>query len=147
MTLQELMELGAISFEHIDIGFSEYNHRVIKLGEKDAISHLKRLREEYGRDNAFVDFYYFRLDEYAKEEVQSQLTPVQIAYLDSIKPENVQEQIVFPLEDIMLSIIAKLNATEMLFSTVYFLESKESGKTRTTWWGNYNQEYVCFMDL
>ena len=42
---------------------------------------------------------------------------------------------------------AKLNAEEMLFSTIYFLPSgKADGRGRTTWWGNYEKEYICFCD-
>ena len=48
------------------------------------------------------------------------------------------------LEDKLLRIITKLNAEEVLFSTIYFLEG--GGRPRTTWWGNYDKEYICFRD-
>lgn len=53
------------------------------------------------------------------------------------------EEIIFPLDEMLLQIITKLNQTEMLFSTIYF--AGEKGK-RSTWWGNYREEYLAFWE-
>ena len=39
------------------------------------------------------------------------------------------------------NICAKLNATEMLFCTIYM-----TGDYPSTWWGNYGGEYVVFTE-
>lgn len=57
--------------------------------------------------------------------------------------ECMKEEIIFPMDEMLLSITTKLNEKEMLFSTIYF--AGEKGE-RSTWWGNYNQEYIVFTD-
>jgi len=50
--------------------------------------------------------------------------------------------VVFPLDEQLLKIAAKLNEKEILFSTFYFV-----GNQASTWWGNYNREYLIFTQL
>lgn len=57
--------------------------------------------------------------------------------------ETGAEEIIFPLDEKLLQIITKLNQAEMLFSTIYF--TGEKGK-RSTWWGNYGEEYLAFWE-
>jgi hypothetical protein len=148
MTTKELQDRGAIFFEKITEGFNNYADVKLVMDEKKALAHFKNLRKEYGADNAFADFYYYRLDEDAREMVEELLTSDDLSYLSLIKPdsESVEEDIIFPLDDKLLKIIVKLNAEEMLFSTIYFVQGKADGRARTTWWGNYEHEYVCFKD-
>ena len=146
MTIIELLEEKAIYFEKITEGLHLYADVKLVLDEKKALVHFKNLRKEYGAGHAFADFYYFRLDEEAKEMVDEILTVEQKSYLQMIKPDSdsVEEEIIFPLEDPLLEIIVKLNAHEILFSTIYFTSG--GGRERTTWWGNYEHEYICFRD-
>ena len=90
---------------------------------------------------------YYRLDLDSREMVDEVLTDAEKTYLNLMMPEDLDEDIVFPLDDKLLKIIVKLNAEEILFSTIYFLPSeKAGGRGRTTWWGNYEKEYICFCD-
>lgn len=148
MTTYELQEKGAIVFEKITEGFSQYADVKLVLEEKKALTHFKNLRKEYGADRSFVDFYYFRLDEDAREMVDELLTAEDRSCLQQIKPDdaNMEEEIIFPLDERLLRIVVKLNAEEMLFSTIYFLENRKAGRARMTWWGNYGHEYICFRD-
>lgn len=148
MTTKELQEQGAIFFEKITEGFHEYADVKLVMDEKKALAHFNNLRKEYGKENCFADFYYFRLDEDAQEMVNELLSAEDRSYLQLIKPdpEILEDEIIFPLDDHLLKIIVKLNAEEMLFSTIYFVEGKSSGRARTTWWGNYEHEYICFRD-
>lgn len=148
MTAMELKEKGAIYFEKITEGFAHYKDVKLVLDEKKAFAHFKNLLKEYGAENAFADFYYFRLDEDAREMTDELLTAEERAYLQLLQPdpECAEEEIIFPLEEKLLRIIVKLNAGEMLFSTIYFVADKGCERPRTTWWGNYEHEYICFRD-
>ncbi len=148
MTIEELRERGAICFDKITQGFSDYADVKLVMNEKRAFTNFKSLRKEYGADNSFADFYYFRLDMDAREMVNELLTEEEISWLSLIEPtpDDVEDEIVFPLTDKLLRIIVKLNAQEMLFSTIYFVQPDPDGRPRTTWWGNYEQEYICFRD-
>ncbi len=148
MTIEELRERGAICFDKITQGFADYADVKLVMNEKRAFTNFKSLRKEYGADNSFADFYYFRLDMDAREMVNELLTEEEISWLSLIEPtpDDVEDEIVFPLTDKLLRIIVKLNAQEMLFSTIYFVQPDPDGRPRTTWWGNYEQEYICFRD-
>ena len=118
------------------------------MDEKRAYDHFKSLKKEYGADHSFADFYYFRLDEESREMVDELLTADEMDYLQIIRPfpEETEEEIIFPLDDRLLQIIVRLNAREMLFSTIYFVQPDPEGRRRTSWWGNYGHEYICFRD-
>ncbi len=148
MTVQQLTEKGAIYFDKITTGLKEYADVKLTMDEKRAYSHFKSLKKEYGAENAFADFYYFRLDYDAREMVNELLSPDEVEYLNLIAPmpEDVEEEIIFPLDDKLLRIIVRLNAAEMLFSTIYFVASERCDRVRTSWWGNYEKEYICFKD-
>lgn len=145
MTTWELKQRGAIFFEKITEGLHNYAEVKLVMDEKKALSHFKNLKKEYGAENSFADFYYYRLDEDAREMVDELLTSEEQSYLSLLKPDD-EDEIIFPLDDKLLKIIVKLNAEEMLFSTIYFVEGKAGARARTTWWGNYENEYICFRD-
>ncbi len=148
MTKQQLKKKGAICFEKITDGLKKYADVKLIMDEKKAFSHFKSLRKEYGVENAYADFYYFRLDFDAREMVNELLSPEDIRYLELICPLPGEEddEIIFPLDEKLLRIIVRLNASEMLFSTIYFIGSERCDRVRTTWWGNYGKEYICFKD-
>ena len=148
MTAEELKEQGAIYFKKITEGFRSYADVKLVMDEKRAYDHFKSLKKEYGADHAFADFYYFRLDEESREMVDELLTADEMDYLQIIRPfpEETEEEIIFPLDDRLLQIIVRLNAREMLFSTIYFVQPDPEGRRRTSWWGNYGHEYICFRD-
>lgn len=148
MTTKELRDHGAIFFEKITEGFRDCAYIKLVLDEKKALNHFKSLKKEYGADNSFADFYYYRLDEDARGMVDELLTAQEQSYLKLLKPdsEQVEDEIIFPLDDELLKIIVKLNAQEMLFSTIYFVSGKSTERSATTWWGNYGHEYICFRD-
>ena len=148
MTAEELKEQGAIYFEKITEGFRSYADVKLVMDEKRAYDHFKSLKKEYGADHAFADFYYFRLDEESREMVDELLTADEMDYLQIIRPfpEETEEEIIFPLDDRLLQIIVRLNVREMLFSTIYFVQPDPEGRRRTSWWGNYGHEYICFRD-
>ena len=148
MTAEELKEQGAIYFEKITEGFRSYADVKLVMDEKRAYDHFKSLKKEYGADHAFADFYYFRLVEESREMVDELLTADEMDYLQIIRPfpEETEEEIIFPLDDRLLQIIVRLNAREMLFSTIYFVQPDPEGRRRTSWWGNYGHEYICFRD-
>ncbi len=148
MTIEELKEKGAICFDKIDEGLADYADVKLVMDEKRAMTHFKSLRKEYGAENSFADFYYFRLDKDAREMVNELLSEEQVSWLELISPtpDDVEDELIFPLTDKLLRIIVRLNAQEMLFSTIYFVQPDDDGRPRTTWWGNYGKEYICFRD-
>lgn len=148
VTTEELKTRGTIYLEKITEGFQSYADVKLIMDEKRAYEHFKSLKKEYGAENSYADFYYFRLDEDSREMVNELLTADEIAYLQILKPlpEETEEEIIFSLDDRLLQIIVKLNAREMLFSTIYFVQPDPEGRRRTSWWGNYGHEYICFRD-
>ncbi len=148
MTTEELRARGAICFDKISEGFANYADVTLVMDERKALTHFKSLRKEYGAENSFADFYYFRLDVDAREMVDELLSEEEVSWLGLISPfpDEIEEEIIFPLTDRLLRIIVRLNAREMLFSTIYFVQPDKNGRPRTTWWGNYGKEYICFRD-
>ena len=145
ITVVTLLEYGAIFFERIQEGLQNYHSHIIKQSEQEAYLFFMNKIKQYEEQNCFVDFYYFRLEQEAKEKVDTLLTAQEREYLGSIQPIQGQEiHFIFPLRQELLSIIVKLNASEMLFSTLYFISN--GILPRLTYWGNYNQEYVQFQD-
>ena len=53
--------------------------------------------------------------------------------------EHKEGQVLFQANEILFSICSRLNAAEMLFCTIYV-----TGEYPSTWWGNYNGEYIVF---
>lgn len=168
MTSEELKKKGAIYFENICVGLNQYKDEKMVLNKEEALSHFQKLIQQHGQENSYVDFYYYRLDANAQHVIEQALTEEERTYLEKIRPdkcENMEEEIIFPLTEELLEIVVKLNAGEILFSTLYFVvparelsTSEQSGAVkepgtskvecrRSTWWGNYNQEYICFTDF
>lgn len=140
MRAEELVKKGAIYFEKIQRGLSEYRSESLYLNEEQAYERLKKEWKQHGRDNCFVDFYYFYLEEESKKTVRENLTGEECAYLDAVTAGSDIRDVIFPMDDMLLKIVTKLNAREVLFSTIYFLEEP------STWWGNYKEEYIVFRN-
>lgn len=138
MRPEELVEKGGIYFERIRRGMEEYSFQSLHLGEKEAYETLKKERDSRGEGKAFADFYYFYLEEEPKALVRENLSQEELAYLEELSDDQEEGNLIYPLEDMLLGIIVKLNAREVLFSTVYFLDDA------STWWGNYKEEYIVF---
>lgn len=134
----ELRKRGAIYFEQLRIGLLEYHSEIIRMSQIEAADILRKMWKESYKNQTYVDFYYYKLEEESKQKVEGLLTAEELSYLKEQKPG-----FIFSIDEILLSIITKLNEAEMLFSTIYF--AGEKGK-RSTWWGNYNHEYIVFTD-
>lgn len=144
MRISTLKSLGALYISNITQGFSEYSHEVRSLSAQEARQVLLAEQQNPETTAAYADFYYHALDSQAKTRINSVLTQEEVAYIQQLTKESVTDpddlDIIFPLEEKLLEVITKLNEQEMLFSTIYFV-----GKTTcSTWWGNYNKEYVIF---
>lgn len=144
MTIQELQNLGAIYFPNIQDGFELYNHETLTMDSSNAYLYFQNLCKDKNYKGCYVDFYYYTLDDAAKNKIQEVLTEDECLYLEKNSPalsNHADEScfdIIFPLNDTLLQIICKLNATAMLFSTLYFIHPA------CTYWGNYNSEYIAF---
>ena len=137
LSLEELNDRGAIYIKDILFGFDNYKSEILTLSEKEAEEFFKGMWIDSGKKNCFVDFYYFTLNDEAREIVNKELSKEEIVFLESINPKNL-DKLYFEFEELLLKIVVKLNAREILFSTFYFIDNK------STWWGNYNEEYVRF---
>lgn len=137
-TINQLKTSGAIYIQNIQNGFDNYAYEVIKMNLEEAYKTIKDLWILNGSDNSYADFYYFTLDNKARNKVEAVLSEEEKLYLERLyKPKNVGE-IIYPLEETFIKILIKLNYLEILFSTFYFI------KKPCTMWGNYNHEYVVF---
>lgn len=142
MKIRGLCEKNVIYFDNIGYGLRNYDNEVITLDEAEAYEFFSRKIQLYGGENSFVDFYFFTLEEEAKEKVMQVLTEEELAYLEKMRPLRTETQLIFRLEDTLLGMIVKLNAREILFSTIYFQGVDELSPE--TYWGNYKKEYVRF---
>lgn len=143
MKVQELKELGAIYLENVEDGLREYENQIKRMEAFAAYNTLENLCREYGWENAFADFYYHTFDEETQEGIDASLEEEEVEYIREKCCPYDRRDLIFPLDETLLRIIVKLNAREILFSTIYFVGEK--GK-RSTWWGNYSKEYVIFTD-
>ncbi|MFI3207998.1 MAG: hypothetical protein R3Y40_02565 [Eubacteriales bacterium] len=146
MTIQDLQQLNSIYLTNIQNGFDNYNHKILQLNYQDAYSYFKTLCENYGFENSYVDFYYYTFDSEIKNKINAILSDEELLYLQKNSPalinntdEPICTQLIFPIDNMLLQIICKLNATAILFSTLYF-----TGDSPCTYWGNYNSEYIYF---
>lgn len=129
---------NAIYFSNIKQGFHSYDNEIVWMGEKEAFDFFRRKWKEAKEESVYADFYYSRLEERSKEIVDQVLSEEEQQYV-----RGLADQIIYPLDEKLLKIITRLNARKILFSTIYFTgEARE----RSTWWGNYNQEYIVFRE-
>ena len=144
MTIEELKQTGALYIENIVQGLKQHSHKTVVMTQKEAQAKFHVLWKSAGEGNAFVDFYYFILTEPEKQAVETYLSEEEIQYLrkraGELKPEA-DRHVVFVLDEMLLQIAAVLNEKAALFSTFYF-----TGEEKSTWWGNYNGEYICFAE-
>lgn len=136
MTAEELKQQGGLYFEKIQEGLNTCHWEQMYLSPRMARSFLGELREKNGPEHSFADCYYPYLEEESKEKVRQALTEEEAAYLDALPAAA--ENLIFPLDDMLLAIGTKLNDRELLFFTFYFTGDP------VTVWGNYKQEYICF---
>lgn len=140
MTIQELKDCSAIYLPNIQDGFNNYHYKTLLLDEAEAFTYFHNLCTTTNYNHIYVDFDYYTLDTDAKLKVNSMLSIEELAYFDENIPSfsNIFNELIFPLDETLLRIICKLNATATLFSTIYFTDIPR------TFWGNYNQEYIIF---
>ena len=140
MTVKDLIKKGAIYFDDIATGLQLYQDFIIPMDEVQAAVRFRRLIEKNGAENCFADFYYFKVDQAAREYINSILREEELRFIESLRPDDPENDFIFPLTIELLDIIVKLNASEIMFCTLYFT------KDRSTWWGNYGKQYVAFID-
>lgn len=139
MTIQELRAAGAICIENVVDGMKQYENHTVRMDQSEACGKFMELWKENGFQGVYVDFYYYRIPKEARETLKTVLSPQELQYIQNMVPVN--EEVIFPVDEILLSICTKLNASGMLFSTVYV-----TGKQKSTWWGNYGREYIIFTE-
>lgn len=139
MTAEQLKAAGAIYFEHVMDGIKNYDNRIVRMNVHQACDKFMELWESAGYRDVYVDFYYFRLDREVQKKVESVLSPQEREYIG--KMSHTEGQVIFPANEVLFSICAKLNDAEMLFCTIYV-----TGEQKSTWWGNYNREYIVFTE-
>lgn len=133
---------GMIYFENIKYGLDHYNNETVVVNETEAFEFFAKKLEEAEEGSVFADFYYGVLEDSARQIIDAELTEEEKIYVAHLISEDSKE-IIYPLDNMLLQIIVKLNARATLFSTIYF--TGEAAK-RSTWWGNYNEEYIVFRE-
>ena len=141
MTTEDLHSCGAIYFANIREGFEKYKHQTVKLNRQAAVNMI--MSEIKQGSQGYIDFYYYKLEDEAREKVDEMLDEDEREYLEELSKqvEDKETDIVFELTEELLDIVTRLNEMETLFSTIYLV-----GNTRSTWCGNYNGEYVIFTE-
>ena len=141
MTAKELKDLGGIYLENVEDGLRGYKNEIRKMEAFAAYNTLEGLCLKHGWEISFADFYYHTFDEEVQENIEGALEEEEIEYIKEKCNPRYRDELIFPLDPTLLRIIVKLNAREILFSTLYFV-----GENRSTWWGNYSKEYIVFTD-
>lgn len=145
MTIEEFCRLGGLWIPSAETGMREYGGEFSVMDGRTALEFFRKEMEACGPERSFTDFYYFGLDEEARRTADTVLSEEERRYLLEMEMETEwagPDQLIFPLDPRLLSIAVRLNETEMLFSTFYFIRDGES----SAWWGNYGQQYVCFRN-
>lgn len=137
MVKEDLLEKGALYFDHIQQGFENYDFQTLYMDGDKAFDYLKELWIKNGKEHSFVDFYYVTLEQSSKDMILDALEEEERRYIEKLCGDG--ESIYFPMDETLLRIITKLNDREILFSTCYFT------KEPRTLWGNFKQEYVEFV--
>lgn len=149
MTAEELKRAGAIYFENIEEGLRGYRNEIHRISAPAAFNMFRKMCEERGWEDVYVDFYYYTLEKTAQEFLSGLLNENERQYLERFRSRGEAlagknpAEVFFPLDETLLAITAKFNEKEALFSTFYFAGER---KIRSTWWGNFNQEYIVFRD-
>ena len=138
ITLENLINKGAIYFNSITEGFDKYDNYTLEGSEEEIFNEIYKLREENGIENSFVDFYYGVLKEEEKNRIKKIIDDEYLSIL--AKYEDLKEVVYLELDNEILKLTAKLNAKEALFSTYYFT------KDPCTIWGNYQLRYPVFKN-
>lgn len=136
MNGQDIRDLGGIYFENIITGFDSYKHQIVKMDARQAYDYIKVIWAKNGVTSSYIDFYYGQLGQESKAQIEAQLSVEETAYLKEFHKSN--QALFVPVNERLLQISLKLNATQMLFSSYYFIQYP------CTIWANYNQEYVIF---
>lgn len=131
-----------IYFDNIKYGLDHYNNEIVVMNEKEAFLFFKEKLKQAEEESVYADFYYGRLDSDARQIIDNELSEAEKDYVQKLI-ETDSEEVIYSLDEMLLQIIVKLNAREILFSTIYFAGKPE---VRSTWWGNYNQEYIVFRE-
>ena len=131
-----------IYFENIKYGLDYFHNEIVAMKEAEAMEFFSKELETAEAGSVYADFYYGRLDSQARQIIDKELTSIEKDYVEELISADSQE-IIYPLDRMLLQIIVKLNAKATLFSTIYFTGERE---VRSTWWGNYNQEYIVFRE-
>lgn len=131
-----------IFFDNIKYGLDNYNNEIVVMSEDEALHFFKTKLKQAETEGVYADFYYGRLDSDARQIIDKELSEEEKDYVQKLITID-KEEIIYPLDEMLLQIIVKLNAREILFSTIYFTGKP---KVRSTWWGNYNQEYIVFRE-
>ena len=137
MVKEDLLEKGALYFDHIQQGFEKYDFQTLYMYGDKAFDYLEELWIKNGKEHSFVDFYYVTLEQSSKDMILDALEEEERRYIEKLCGDG--ESIYFPMDEMLLRIITKLNEREILFSTCYFT------KEPRTLWGNFKQEYVEFV--
>ncbi|MCI5900590.1 MAG: hypothetical protein MRZ69_09645 [Lachnospiraceae bacterium] len=137
MVKEDLLEKGALYFDHIQQGFEKYDFQTLYMDGDKAFDYLEELWIKNGKEHSFVDFYYVTLEQSSKDMILDALEEEERRYIEKLCGDG--ESIYFPMDETLLRIITKLNDREILFSTCYFT------KEPRTLWGNFKQEYVEFV--
>lgn len=146
MRREELITQGALYFDRIEQGMEQYEwQRICAPAQKAELLLAENWKKNSGK--AFLDFYYFSLEDADRKKLQTALSEEEIQWLQEKERELMknpafepEKDLFFPLEERLLKIAVRLNEAEMLFSTFYFTGEK------STWWGNYGKEYVVFRE-
>lgn len=133
---------NAIYFENIRYGLEHYDNEIVKMDEEEALAFFEKKIDEAEKGSVYADFYYKRLELSAKQIIEKELSEEEKQYIQQLVPIDA-DSVIYPLDKSLLQIIVKLNSRETLFSTIYFTGQPEK---RSTWWGNYNQEYIVFRE-
>ncbi len=140
MTHETLSKNNGIYITNIQDGFEQYHHEILQFSFMEAKSYFTNLCDSYNYQGIYADFYFYQLDDAGKHRVLESLSPSEQAYLFSKDSTQLQDSsnLIFVLDEILLSIVLKLNANELLFSTIY------DTHLPATYWGNYNHQYIRF---
>lgn len=132
-----------IYFSNISEGFSKFKSKMLEEDYNlrgDFIGFILECFKLNGKENSYVDFYYYNLSMDDRKNLRNLLGEDEKEFLDHHIENLDKNTVYFKLTEEFAQFLINLSLKEILFSTFYFT------KIPCTIWGNYNKKLPMFFE-
>jgi len=136
-TLEQFQTMAPMYVDSVLDGLDRYPSVILDGNRISLYKVLVSLSEAAGYEHSYVDCYYYRISDEARENLQVKYPKED---LEQIKQSGLTKEYYFvQMTEELLSVLFKLSIDEMLFSTFYF------PTLGVMVWGNYDKQFPVFF--